>query len=161
MRRAHWQMRADISMVLVAGENLAVRSGLWSSLAFASNYHSHEGGGRWLPHSCESLAYNLHTRTLIYHFPRSHRAIGTTILGRNLSADRILNPVQTPDVHRYHCFEHSTSVCVWVAHHVITMLDSSLERITRMPRMIYGSLVLCSDPSRCYSDMAQFSCKFM
>ena len=47
---------------------------------------------------------------------------------------------------------------VRVIKRVIAMVDSSLVHITREPRMIYGLLVWCTDPSRCFSDVAQFSC---
>ena len=50
---------------------------------------------------------------------------------------------------------------VWVINRVIAVVDSSLVHITREPRMIYGSLVWCADPSRCFSDVAQFSCSIL
>ena len=40
----------------------------------------------------------------------------------------------------YHMFGIPIMKIVWVTHYVIAVLDSRLARITRMPRMICGSL---------------------
>ena len=59
---------------------------------------------------------------------------------------RILGPSLTVAGHailislKFIVVDKHDAIFVWVTHLVITMLDSSLERITHMPRMTCGSL---------------------